>query len=180
MVNSIINTFKVGFSICAMAAVCSAAGAVASVTSAQPFSVDGVQLSNPGVSSWPLISSDEIATTNGAALMTFGDGSAVKLAPQSRVRLAGTTTSPHIYLIAGNVDTKLAPGSRLLVTRSAETGGADDNGTPDYAAANTGARSNNNTPFRKAVLLYALTGTTLSGLGLAVDAILQPTAASTR
>jgi hypothetical protein len=80
--------------------------------------------------------------------------------------------------MAGNLDTKLAPGSKLLVTR--DTAANDDNGSPDYNSANTGARYNNNTPFRKAALLYFASGVTLAGLGIAVDAILQPTSASTR
>lgn len=177
MFKRVYNTLKLSIGIAAVAAVCSAAGSVASVTSAQPFSVDGVNLSNPGVSSWPLVSNDEVATSEGAALVTFRDGSAVKLSPQSRVRLGGTATSPEVTLMAGNVDTKLAPGSKLLVMRAKAT----DNGTPDYnGVANTAARQNNNTPFRKAAFLYFASAVSLGGLGLAVDAILQPTTASPR
>jgi hypothetical protein len=152
------------------------------VTSVQPFLVDGIKMSNPGVTSWPLISSDEVSTTVGAALMVFRDGSAVKLSPQSRVRLAGTPLAPQVILMAGNVETKLAPGSKLLVTKASDVPADKDNGgTPDdYGIANTGARTNNNTPFRKAALLYFSSAISLAGLGLATDAILQPTAASTR
>jgi hypothetical protein len=178
----VIGTFKalkVSLGMALLATVCSAAGSVASVTSAQPFSVDGVQLSNPGVNSWPLISNDEVSTTLGAALMTFRDGSAIKMAPQSHVRLAGSVSAPLVILMAGNVETKLAPGSKLLVTR--DPNADKDNGTPDdYGVANTGARTNNNTPFRKAAFLYFATGVSLAGLALATDAILQPSAASPR
>ena len=180
MVKNLFGLLKVGAGIVTVASLCSAAGAVASVTSALPFSVDGVKLANPGVGSWPLISSDEISTATGAALLTFRDGSAVKVAPQSRVRLAGSTVAPQVILIAGNVDTKLAPGSKLLVTRETPDGAAADNGTPDYAAANTAARANNNTALRKAALLYFSSAVSLAGLGLSVDAILQPQAASNR
>jgi hypothetical protein len=181
MVTRILNTLKLGLGVATVAAVCSAAGSVASVTSAQPFTVDGIKLSNPGINSWPLISNDEVATTAGAALMTFRDGSAIKLGPQSRVRLAGSTMAPQVILIAGNLDTKLTPGSKLLVSRDTASGGETENGdTPDYAVANTGARTNNNTLFRKAALLYSAAGVTLAGLGIAVDAILQPAAVSNR
>jgi hypothetical protein len=180
MAHSMYKTLKLSLGFVAAAAVCSAAGSVASVSSAQPFSVDGVQLANPGVSSWPLISNDEVRTAAGAALVTFRDGSAVKLAPQSRVRLAGSSVAPHVILMAGNIDTKLAPGSRLIVTKD-ETASADtDNGAPDFASANTGARANNNTPIRKAVFIYSMTGVALAGLGLATDAILQPASVSVR
>jgi hypothetical protein len=178
MVTRIYKTLKVSFGIAALATVCSAAGSVASVTSAQPFLVDGVQLSNPGVNSWPLISNDEVSTTAGAALMTFRDGSAIKLAPQSRVRLAGTTVAPQVILIAGNLDTKLVPGSKLMVTRAADD--KDNGAVPDYSQATTGARANNNTPFRRAALMYFSSGVALAGLGVAVDAVLQPTVVSPR
>jgi hypothetical protein len=180
MAHSIYTTLKLSLGFVAAAAVCSAAGSVASVSSAQPFSVDGIQLSNPGVSSWPLISNDEVRTAAGAALVTFRDGSAVKLAPQSRVRLAGSTMAPQVILIAGNIDTKLAPGSKLIITKDATAGTDTDNGTPDFASANTGARANNNTPIRKAVFLYSMTGLALAGLGLGTDAILQPASVSSR
>jgi hypothetical protein len=178
MVNQILKTLKLSLGMALAVAVCSAAGSVASVTSAQPFTVDGVQLSNPGVTSWPLINNDEVSTASGAALVTFRDGSAVKLAPQSRVRLAGSVVAPHVILIAGNLDTKLAPGSKLLVTRDAAADG--DNGTPDYSSTNTGARTNNNTPLRKEVFIYGLTGIALAGVGLSTDAILQPRGVSNR
>ncbi len=86
--------------------------------------------------------------------------------------------APQVILIAGNIDTKLAPGSKLLVTKDSAAGA--DNGTPDYASANTGARANNNTSIRKAVFMYGLTGISLAGLGLSTDAILQPASVSTR
>jgi hypothetical protein len=178
MFTRIYSTFKISLGIAALATVCSAAGSVASVTSAQPFSVDGVNLANPGVSSWPLVSNDEVSTAAGAALMTFRDGSAIKLAPQSRIRLSGSPGSPEVILIAGNLDTKLAPGSKLIVMKAPA---GDKDGAPDYnGVANTSARSNNNTPFRKAALLYFGSGIALAGLGLAVDAILQPTDVSPR
>jgi hypothetical protein len=177
MFYSTIKFLRVALGTTLIASVCSAAGAVASVTSAQPFMVDGVKLANPGVNSWPLIGNDEVSTSAGAALMTFRDGSAVKLAPQSRIRLSGSANAPMVILIAGNVDTKLAPGSKLLVTR--DTNGAT--GSPDdYGIANTGVRTNNNTLFRKAALLYTASAVSVGGLGIATDAILQPEAASSR
>jgi hypothetical protein len=179
MVTHLFKTVRLGFGLMAAAAMCSAAGAVASITSVQPFMVDGVQLANPGVNSWPLITNDEVSTTAGAALMTFRDGSAVKLAPQSRVRLAGTVVAPQVILIAGNVDTKLTPGSKLLVTRD-PNGDGSGNGAPDYGLSNTGARANTNIGLRKAVFIWGSTGLTLAGLGVATDALLQPTTTSIR
>ena len=108
--------------------------------------------------------------------MTFRDGSAIKMSPQSKVRLAGTPLSPEVILIAGNLDTKLVPGSKLMVTRAEDK---DNGAAPDYnGIANTGARVNNNTPFRKAAILYLGSGVALGGFGVAMDAILQPVAST--
>jgi hypothetical protein len=178
MFTHIYSTLKISLGIATLATVCSAAGSVASVTSAQPFSVDGVNLVNPGVSSWPLVSNDEVSTVAGAALMTFRDGSAIKMAPQSRIRLSGSAMAPQVILIAGNVDTKIAPGSKLIVTKASAN---DKDGAPDYnGVVNTSARSNNNSSFRKAALLYFSSAVALAGLSLGVDAILQPTDVSPR
>jgi hypothetical protein len=168
----IFGILRLTLGIAAIATVCSAAGSVASVTSAQPFSLDGVNLVNPGVTTWPVVSNDEISTAAGAAMLTFRDGSAIKIAPQSRIRLSGSPTSPEVILIAGNVDTKLASGSNLIVTKASPD---DKDGTPDYnSVATTAARSNNNTNFRKKALLYSLSALALAGLALGADAILQP------
>jgi hypothetical protein len=179
MGTGVYKSLKLTLGTAVLATACFAAGSVASVTSAQPLSVDGVTLANPGVASWPLISNDEVATTSGGALMTFRDGSAIQLAPQSKVKVMGTPAAPEVVLLAGNLDTKLAPGSRLLVMRANATKDDADRDDVSYSGVG-GPRQNNNTPFRKAALLYFGAGVSLAGLGIAVDAILQPTAASAR
>ena len=174
---------KVAAGLALFASLCSATGSLATVTSGDPFSVDGVVLASPGVASWPVITNDEVSTTTAGALLTFRDGSAVKLDPQSRVKLAGTESAPEVILIAGNLQAKLAPGSRLLVTR-VDTDKDKDTGsntTPTVEPASTGAtRPNNNNNFRKLVFLGFASGVSLAGLGLATDAVLQPAAASPR
>ena len=182
MVTRISTALKIGVGLACFASFCSAAGSIATVTSAEPFSVDGVMLSNPGVASWPLISNDTIATASSGALVTFRDGSAVRLAPQSRVKLAGSEAAPEVMIIAGNLDTKIAPGSKLLVTRANNTDkDAGTTATPSQSTdATTGARPNNNNTFRRLSFLYGASGASLAGIGLATDAVLQPAAVSTR
>ena len=134
---------KVAAGLALFASLCSATGSLATVTSGDPFSVDGVVLASPGVASWPVITNDEVSTTTAGALLTFRDGSAVKLDPQSRVKLAGTESAPEVILIAGNLQAKLAPGSRLLVTR-VDTDKDKDTGsntTPTVEPASTGVRT---------------------------------------
>ncbi len=172
---------KLAAGLALLASLCSATGSLATVTSGDPFSVDGVVLASPGVATWPVITNDEVSTTNAGALLTFRDGSAVKLEPQSRIKLAGTESAPEVILIAGNLQAKLAPGSRLLVTRADKDKDTGSNTTPTVEPASTGAtRPNNNNSFRKIVFLGSSTGIALAGLGLATDAILQPAAASPR
>lgn len=89
------------------------------------------------------------------------------------VRLSGTFTEPELILMAGNLDTKLVPGSKLVVTRVPGV-------APDYSLTNTGAHANNNTSMRKAAFIYTSYGVSLAGLALAIDAILQPMPASSR
>jgi hypothetical protein len=182
MFTRISTQLKLGIGLVFCVSLCSAAGSLASVTSAEAFSVDGVTLSSPGVSSWPLISNDEIATKASGALLTFRDGSAIKLAPLSRIKLGGTEAAPQVLIMAGNLESKIAPGSKLMITRAVDAADKDTgtNTTLPVDATTGAARPNNNIPFRNAAVLYMSSGVALGGLGLAADAVLQPAAVSTR
>jgi hypothetical protein len=182
MVTRISTQIKLGIMFALGVSLCSAAGSLASVTSAEAFSVDGITLSNPGVSSWPLISNDEIATKAAGALLTFRDGSAIKLAPLSRIKLGGTEAAPQVLIMAGNLESKIAPGSKLMITRAIDATDKDTgtNTTLPVDATTGAARSNNNIPFRNSAILYMSSGVALGGLGVATDAVLQPAAVSTR
>ncbi len=111
---------------------------VATITSAVPFALDGHSVNTPGVSSFPVIVGDTVATSHGPAVLVFSDGSALKLGSNSSVRIAGVDAKPKIVLLAGALDYKLVPGSTVSVTNldsehhsPATTGG----GTPHPAAS---------------------------------------------
>lgn len=106
---------------------------VANVSSAQGFYLDGHAVAAAGVSSWPLVSGDDLTTTAAAATMFFPDGSRVKLAPQSRVKITGTAEQPKVILLAGNLNYRLAPGSLLLLTNAGQP--ANNSGGQGPAAA---------------------------------------------
>lgn len=148
---------------------------IVSITSAQPFTLDGTSVSSPGVTSWPMVLSDSVATNDGGALLKFKDGSTITLSPKTQVRLIGTDEAPKLVLIAGNLDYKLAVGSRLSIVTADKTiteGAGDDIGA-------TGAPASTTRP-RNAAYYYGVAGAGLAGLGLATDALLQPGSASAR
>ncbi|MBV9303327.1 MAG: hypothetical protein JOY62_03620 [Acidobacteriaceae bacterium] len=113
---------------------CLASTPLATISSPQPFNIDGHPVSVPGVSSWPLVIGDEVTTSTAPGTILFQDGSTIKLGAKSAARLAGTNAHPKLVLMAGNLDYKLSPGSKL------ELGSP---GMPDTdAPAATGAPAN--------------------------------------
>jgi hypothetical protein len=92
------------------------AASLATVTSASPFALDGRSINTPGVTSFPLVLGDLIATSSGPAVVLFQDGSKVKLLPNSSVKIAGVAAKPKLVLLSGSLDYKLIPGSILSVT----------------------------------------------------------------
>jgi len=95
-----------------------ASAPVATVSSAEPVTLAGHSVSAPGVSSWPLVTGDEIATSTAPATILFRDGSSVALSARSSARLTGTSTQPKLVLIAGSLNYKIVPGSKLALSRS--------------------------------------------------------------
>jgi hypothetical protein len=94
-----------------------AATPVASVSTSQPFRLDGHSISAQGIASWPLVVGDELATSTAAAQISFRDGSSVALAPKSNARIAGTSAEPVFLLVSGSVDYNLTKNSKVSVTR---------------------------------------------------------------
>ena len=92
---------------------------VATVSSSQPFTMAGHAVTSPGISSWPVVVGDEIATADGPAVLNFPDGSSVKLAAGSSARVGGSVAEPKVVLMSGTLDYKLAAGSKLTISNSA-------------------------------------------------------------
>lgn len=95
---------------------------VATISSAEPVTLAGHPVSAPGVASWPLVAGDEIATSTAPATILFRDGSSVALAAKSSARLTGTSAQPKLVLVAGTLNYRILPGSKLVLSKS----GADD------------------------------------------------------
>jgi hypothetical protein len=100
-----------GFSLSALSS-----APIATVTSAEPFTLDGQSVTTPGITSWPLEVGNEVATSTAPAVLFFHDGSSVKLAADSRAKLTGSERQPKLVLMAGSLDYKVVLGSNLSVT----------------------------------------------------------------
>jgi hypothetical protein len=176
---SLIRSLSLSLGVALAASAAFAGVPVASVTSAQLFYLDGTPVSNPGVNSWPLVITDDLATSDGAAVLNFRDGSRVEMAANSRVQLTGTDASPRVLLLAGKMNYNIAAGSHVSVvalaaqapeTTTTASGagpakkkkkGAGDEVPPDVLSKQT------------QVLRVALP-IAFAGLAIATDAILQP------
>lgn len=119
-----------------------AAPSVATVTSAVPFMLDGHAVSSPGVSSFPVVVGDTVTTSDGPAVLLFHDGSTVKLAENSSVRLNAVGANTNVVLLVGALDYKLIPGSNIKVSNlekpaSAEPTSAVQSARPSVRATLT-------------------------------------------
>lgn len=106
-----------------------ASAPLATVSSAEPVTLSGHSLSAPGVSSWPLVTGDEITTSTAPATILFRDGSSVALAAKSSALLTGTSTQPKLVLIAGRLNYSLVAGSKVALSRSTADNNNNDDGS---------------------------------------------------
>jgi hypothetical protein len=89
---------------------------IATVNSAEPFTLNGHAVSTATLASLPLEIGSEVATITAPAVLFFQDGSSVRLAPVSRAKLTGSPTLPKLILLSGSLDYKVVLGSNLSVT----------------------------------------------------------------
>lgn len=114
---------------------------VATVSSAEAVTLAGQSVSAPGISSWLVVTGEEIATSTAPATILFRDGSSVALAAESSARLTGTSTQPKLVLISGRLNYKMVPGSKLVLSNSATDNSAADNSAADNSAADNDSGS---------------------------------------
>ena len=100
----------------ALAWLSSASTPVATVSCTEPFSLDERLIAAPGITSWPLMVGDDVETGIAPAMIVFLDGSSVKLAARSRIRLAATDSQLKVILEDGTLDYKVAGDSKLSVS----------------------------------------------------------------
>jgi len=89
-----------------------AAPPIATVTSPDPFEINGVALT-ARVPSTPLVPGDTLATTTASAILLLQDHSRLTLEKNSRLKLERNGDQILVRLLAGALAYKLAPKPRL-------------------------------------------------------------------
>lgn len=86
---------------------------VAMVTSSSTFELDGALVNSAGVTSWPLMSGDDVVARDGAVSIVLLDGSRITLAANSRLQLRPDGAAVSAHLTAGSMRFSIASGSTL-------------------------------------------------------------------
>ncbi len=97
------NNARKIFFVLALAMSVSAFGPVGTLTSDEPFSLDGRSVQITGVNSWPLVLGDEVDTLTAPVVLVLQNGTKIQVAAHSRVKLSGTSTQPKIVLESGKI-----------------------------------------------------------------------------
>jgi hypothetical protein len=97
-----------------------AAGPIATVSSSQSFNLSGHAVTAAGITSWPVVAGDDLATAKSPAILYFHDGSSVTLSAGSSVKLSGSAREPKLLLTSGTLDSQLAAGSKVVITNAAK------------------------------------------------------------
>jgi hypothetical protein len=95
-----------------------AAGPIATVSSSQSFNLSGHAVTVAGITSWPVVAGDDLATAKSPAILYFQDGSSVTLSAGCSAKLGGSAREPKLMLTSGRFDYKLAAGSKLVITNA--------------------------------------------------------------
>lgn len=90
-----------------------AAEPVARVTSAGPIELSGNQVPATAVASLPVVTGDEITTSNSAALVVFRDRSRLTVAPNSRVKVEGGALGILLRIAEGGAELYASRGSSI-------------------------------------------------------------------
>jgi hypothetical protein len=96
-----------------------AASPLGSISSAQPFDLNGSSVPVAGVHSWPIAAGDVIVTHSAPATVTFRGGSQVILEPNSELKIEFKDKKPIVRLLHGSGKYFLAGVVVALSTKGA-------------------------------------------------------------
>jgi hypothetical protein len=88
---------------------------VATITSADEFTLSGVHISAPAVSSWPLMVGDEIKGLAAPAAILFTDNTLISVAKGSSLKLESEGGRIIVRLTGGSMTYKLGHNSTIRV-----------------------------------------------------------------
>jgi hypothetical protein len=86
---------------------------LATVTNSGGLALNGTKLAVSGVSSWPLVPGDSLATSTSAAVILFPDKSRFAVEKNSRVKLEREGDKVLVRLLEGALAYRLVAGSRV-------------------------------------------------------------------
>jgi len=89
---------------------------LATVSNSPGLALNGTKLAATGVSSWPLVAGDSLATTASTAMIMFPDQTRVALEKNSRLKLEREGDRILVRLLEGALAYKLTSGSHVQVS----------------------------------------------------------------
>ena len=93
-----------------------AAQPIGTASSSASFSLNGVPMRFEGVSSWPVMSGDEVRSGSSSVTIRFQDGSRMTIGEQSRVKFGENGDSSDVNLTEGSAQYNLVPRSSIRVS----------------------------------------------------------------
>jgi hypothetical protein len=111
----VLKIIKSPIAIFALAVCTWAASPIASVSSTQPFDLNGTTAPTAGVPTWPVAAGDVIATHGAPATIVFRDGSRVVVAGNSKVKIESKDRKPVLRLLQGSGKYTLAAKPNLAL-----------------------------------------------------------------
>ena len=98
-----------------VASAATAANPIATVVSGEGLKVRGTPVPPTAVSSWPVVSGDELASSASPAVVMFKDQSRLTLNANSRVKLEQRSGSTCVYLLEGSLKLSAVAGATMGV-----------------------------------------------------------------
>jgi ferric-dicitrate binding protein FerR (iron transport regulator) len=134
---------KYALTLLATCLLASAATPVASLRSSSDFQLNGVPVATAGVSAWPVMAGDKVASGASPATVRFTDGTLVTLGAGSQARIERENDGLTVRLISGLMSFVAAPASTMrffsgataLQARAGQTVNATATGVSDTGAS---------------------------------------------
>ncbi|MGA9622858.1 MAG: hypothetical protein WBL65_00285 [Bryobacteraceae bacterium] len=141
------RTVALPLAVLALAACTRAASPLGSISSAQPFDLNGSSVPVAGVPAWPVTAGDVVATHSAPATIEFLDGSRVILAEDSKASIAAKAGKSVLRFPQGPGEYSLAAHPSLSIfVRDKQTAVKSTNGRFVPACAGGGGGDNHKPP----------------------------------
>lgn len=108
------NIFRIILPIVACTSAAVAASPVGKLSASAGVSIAGSEISFKGIPSWPILAGDQIRTSSSMAMLILSDGSQVRIAPNSSVRIETTAGKQTVRVLEGQVNAPAAVESSIV------------------------------------------------------------------